>query len=77
MSKYTKNKGVLHFGILSPPPGAVARPNRQFTNSTIPLLINDLDCYGNESSILDCSFNQRQVTSCGVFEEAGVVCQGE
>ena len=57
--------------------GAVALQSFTFSAISVPLLITDLGCVGNETSILDCSFNQSPDTSCGAFEEAGVVCQCE
>ena len=57
--------------------GAIALSNQLFTDQSIPLLVRDLNCNGTESFALDCAYNQRRDTSCGMFEEAGIVCQGE
>ncbi len=48
-----------------------------FSDTFVPLLITDLGCVGNESSVLECRLNQQPDNSCGAFEEAGVVCQRE
>ena len=56
--------------------GAIGLNSQIFTDQQAPLLIRDLECSGNEPSLLNCTFNKRLDTSCGQFEEAGIVCQG-
>ena len=38
--------------------------------------LGGLECMGNESDIFDCP-HSGDVTTCGRFSDAGVVCQGK
>ena len=55
---------------------AVAFGDAHFGPGTGPILLDDLDCNGSESSLIDCS--QSSYISCyyGHAEDAGVRCQG-
>ena len=44
-----------------------------FGRSTSPILLDDVRCFGNESSLLDCTVD-RNTCDCGHFEDAGVRC---
>ena len=58
--------------------GAIALPNARFAEGQKPTSINVLNCYGNESRLLECGFvGPAASQSCGRREDAGVVCQGE
>ena len=39
--------------------------------------INSILCVGTESQLVDCQFIFEGSESCGQFEDAGIVCQGE
>lgn len=40
-----------------------------------PILLDELNCQGNESSILECTFDPWGQHDCGGNEIAGVVCK--
>ena len=46
-----------------------------FGNGNGPFLLDDLDCEGNENSILDCKFNPWRQHDCRPSEWAGVTCK--
>ena len=54
--------------------GAIAAKNG-FGTSFIPTFINSVSCFGNESSIFDCTIDYEGSDSCGPFADAGVICQ--
>ena len=51
---------------------AVVTAHFGFGNGT--LLLDELGCYGNESSLLDCRHSGIGVHDCFSFEAAGVIC---
>ena len=55
--------------------GAVVLPTGSFAGA-LPVILSDVVCVGNESSLLDCSGNTVAV-ECVSGEEAAIVCQGE
>lgn len=46
-----------------------------FVETTWNALINDLNCTGNELSIWDCPHNGLNDYSCGIYDDASVICQ--
>ena len=48
----------------------------QFSETSLSVLVEDLSCNGTEPSILQCRYGSGTDTSCGPFENAGIVCQG-
>lgn len=52
--------------------GAVARTNGAYGQGTGPINIDDVGCFGNESSLLDCAFTA--IHNCRHTEDAGVDC---
>ena len=54
--------------------GAVGLTN-EFGEENHPIAINFLNCNGTEERLVDCNRNTNELTRCGRFEDAGVVCQ--
>ena len=54
--------------------GAVGRRGLFITSATLPALM-ELDCVGNETEILSCSYTVG--SSCDLLNVAHAVCQGE
>ena len=53
--------------------GAVEATSRaSFGQGTVPILLDDVACTGNENSILDCQYNS--IDNCVHSEDAGVIC---
>ena len=55
--------------------GAVVLPTGSFSGA-LPVVVSDVACVGNESSLLNCSVNTVSV-ECDSGEGAAIVCQGE
>ncbi|XP_041483685.1 cell wall integrity and stress response component 3-like isoform X1 [Lytechinus variegatus] len=47
--------------------------NSPFGQSNLPILINNVDCYGNESSLNDCYFDEI-LTRCTHQSDVGIIC---
>ena len=64
--------------ITSCPPflGSIPYGRNQFGNSSTPILLDNINCYGNELNLLLCSHNGVFVHDCDATETAGVVCEG-
>ena len=48
----------------------------EFGQGTGPILINQLQCSGDESEILNCPYSPFLLSSCSHYYDAGVVCEG-
>ncbi len=55
--------------------GAVVLNDNPYSEGTLPSLVNSLSCDGTEEYLLECNTDQ-PARSCGRYEDAGVVCQG-
>ena len=55
--------------------GAVVLPTGSF-NGALPAVLSDVECLGNENSLLNCSGNVVNV-ECDSGEGAAIVCQSE
>ena len=47
-----------------------------YGSSSLPIMLANLACTGNENTLLDCNRNRYSVLNCHVYELAGVECQG-
>nr|XP_055045541.1 soluble scavenger receptor cysteine-rich domain-containing protein SSC5D-like [Misgurnus anguillicaudatus] len=47
-----------------------------FGEGSGPIWMDEIDCVGNESSLVDCGFAGWGITNCEHDEDAGVICQG-
>ena len=55
---------------------AVAFSNAHFGRGVGPINLDDVDCSGSESNILDCSHSYSVSCSISHYDDAGVRCQG-
>ena len=46
----------------------------RYGGGTGPILLDNVLCTGNESSLLECDHNGVEVHNCDHFEDAGVSC---
>ena len=58
--------------------GAIAKSNAYFGQGSESILLDNVQCTGNETSIFSCSHNSIGSHDCDHHEDAGVVCvEGE
>ena len=62
---------------ISFPSGAIAYSEARFGQGSLPILLDDVMCTGNESTLLSCSHRGIGRHNCGHSEDAGVRCPGE
>ena len=55
--------------------GAIALPTGSF-GGALPVVLSDVECNGDESSILNCTENSFDV-QCNSGEGAAIICQGK
>ena len=56
--------------------GAIARSSAYFGQGSGSILLDDVQCTGNETSIFSCSHNSIGSHNCDHSKDAGVVCFG-
>ena len=61
-----------------PTTGAVAfRDTSMFGYTTGPVFLDQLDCRGSETNVMECKQNKYGLSECDLAEIAGVQCIGE
>ena len=55
--------------------GASALINAHFNSSSGPIYLDNVQCMGNESFLVNCSYDTN-ITDCTHTQDAGVRCQG-
>ena len=55
---------------------AIARSNASFGQGSGSILLDDVECTGNELSILSCTHNSIGSHNCDHSKDAGVICFG-
>ena len=48
----------------------------QFSDASVPIVLNSVDCSGSESTLLDCPRSPDSRLACGALEDAAIICQG-
>ena len=48
----------------------------QFGQGTGPILMSNLQCSGDESHLINCSYSPFLYTSCSHYYDVGVICEG-
>ena len=56
--------------------GAIALTDQLFADHDANTFIQDINCMGLETSLLDCEHSTLVQSTCGPLEDAAVVCQG-
>ena len=56
--------------------GAIAETDETFSEGSLPLALKQVNCTGSEHSLLNCVNSNPEDHYCGIYEDAGVVCQG-
>ena len=57
--------------------GAIARSYAFFGRGTGPIYLDNVRCFGNEASLLNCPHRGIGRHSCGHYEDAGVICRSK
>ncbi len=57
--------------------GAIALHRAFFGPGKGLILLDDVQCTGDESSLLDCSHRGIYIHNCGHQEDVGILCQGQ
>lgn len=63
--------GHVHYGI-----GSTPLYGASFGRGPYPIILGELYCSGQESSLLGCNRNDRSISTCSTDEVAGVQCEG-
>ena len=56
--------------------GALAISSGAFGDDTVSTVVQSVNCYGNETGVLDCSFYTADWGTC-LEHSAAVICQGQ
>ena len=55
---------------------SVAVRRSMYGSGTVPFLLDDIVCTGNESNLLQCRHSELRMHNCEWSETAGVICRG-
>ena len=66
---------VTHYYVLTILAG-IAKLYGFFGQGRGPIVLEDVQCNGLEESLFDCANSGLRYSSCGHYEDAGVICQG-
>ena len=73
---YYDHSSIISFAMFA---GAIPIDGGLFSDPSVPVLIGNVHCNGNESNLLECSHiteNDEEVSQCDPREKAAVACQG-
>jgi len=57
--------------------GSSGRTTKQFKKESGVVLMDNVDCLGNESMLLDCNHKGIGISNCTYSDDAGVICTGQ
>ena len=56
--------------------GSIAVTTAHYSDSTLPVTVNAVNCTGYEDGLLECRMNILSDYVCDSYEDAGIICQG-
>ena len=56
--------------------GSIAVTSAHYSDSTLPVTVNTVNCTGYEADLLECPMGSVSNYVCDSYEDAGIVCQG-
>ena len=56
--------------------GSIAVTTAHYSDSTLPVTVNTVNCTGYEDGLLECPMSNLTNYVCDSFEDAGIICQG-
>ncbi len=56
--------------------GAIPLTEQTFSDHQANILLQDVNCNGSETTLLNCEYSTLIQSSCQPLEDAGVICQG-
>ena len=56
--------------------GSVAVTSTHYSDRTLPVIVNAVNCTGYEDSLLECPMSNLSNYVCDSYEDAGIICQG-
>ena len=56
--------------------GSVAVTSTHYSDRTLPITVNVVNCTGHEDSLLECQMSNLSNYVCDNYEDAGIICQG-
>ena len=56
--------------------GSIAVTSAHYSDSTLPVTVNTVNCTGYEDGLLECPMRNLSNYACDTYEDAGIICQG-